>query len=918
MVNLQHDTIESVSSTEDAAVQPSIPTTINETGNSTTPVKPAGTAHLTIPSTSKNVTTTAQQPTDVAPSDSTNDPGRIAEIPEACAPQNQPVSILSDRPLSECRVPYTIFKGCTGTLPVREVKDASWPEFQEDFCPPKPDILSDKKDGRFIVPCILRDAPLVGTTLDIAKYRGKPLFGKMRSKGHMTEAWVLLADCEGLSEAEFIACQALLKSAKITYVAFTTHSYGKPDKPGMRGRMAVPLNRAVTPDEYTTVWHGFVQVFFGGQLSKVDPSGAKLHQQQGTFCCHPTRIHLAESWSNNAGVASVDALIAIGRTVEPPAKPTMPQSEEEVTARSTFPVDKIIALLEHIDPDLLEPNWFRVLAAVFNGTGGSQAGLEIVDEWSSRGQKYRGIQDVQKRWRSFDPNHPHPVKIGTLVMMAKQAGADTDAILHGEFSEIIESEEAADESDPAALPETATLEPLPTIQLRFGLLNISGKLCVFARDVLNARTNQGTARRLLLSTRSDGALLVERAVRAAYPDADAQLVAKEFFVNPDTVCYRGVEFNPKGTSENYLNLWEGPTITPREGLWLLIQDFLYAIICDGDWDSYLYLIYFIAHALQKPEEKPGVMIILIGGQGIGKGTLGRVFQRIWSATYIQVNNVGEVVGTFNAILERAYIVFLDEALFAGNRRGTDELKSIVTEPIIQISEKYQPSRQIRSVHRFVAATNADHFKNTERDDRRDFTLRVSEVRKGDLDYWTVLNDEIENGGVEAMVHDLLLVDLSGFNVRSKPNTKELVEQKIHSLDPIMRWWHDGLYNGTFGNGDNWPGFISTQDAIDGIIEVNGGRMHKKPSALIIAQALHKICPSAKQHQQQERYDRHRGYLLPSLQQARAEFALYIGGVVEWPERNCTEIECSVIEPSEVEPASHAPLGDNLAPRAADF
>ena len=121
----------------------------------------------------------------------------------------------------------------------------------------------------------------------------------------------------------------------------------------------------------------------------------------------------------------------------------------------------------------------------------------------------------------------------------------------------------------------------------------------------------------------------------------------------------------------------------------------------------------------------------MGGQGIGKGTLGHIFQKIWSATYIQVHNVKSVTGSFNAALERAYIVFMDEALFSGDRRSSDALKSLVTEPFVRINEKFQPSRQIRSYHRFVAATNADHFKNTEPDDRRDFTLRVSESRKGD-------------------------------------------------------------------------------------------------------------------------------------------------------------------------------------------
>ena len=797
--------------------------TINETGTSTTPVKPTGTAHIIIPSTSKNVTTTAQvsqPPTDIAPSDATNDPGRTAEIPEACAPQTQPVSILSDLPLTKWRGPLSTYSDLTSTRPAVVLEYCTWSEITKIIRPAKPDYLTDKSKGKFFLPYAPKDAPLVGSALAIAKSKGQPTIGKMCGKSHASDSAFGTFDIDGLPKSEYFSILDNMKNDGVSYVGFTTFSNGSPEKPGMRVRMSMAFDRPVTPEEYELAWHGVDQKYFAGQLFKTDPSGKKVYQKQGTWCCHPSRIPHAQSWFHNGGVASADVLIKIGLTVQQPAKPTMPQSGEEVTARSTFPVDKIIALLESLDPDMLEPNWFRVLASVFHATQGSLEGLEVVDAWSSRGQKYKkGQNEVEKKWRSFDPNHPHPVTIGTLIMMAKQAGADTDAILHGEFSEIIESEEGGDDCDLPAPIASPPLEPLAAMQLKFGLLNISGKLCVFARDVLNTRTNQDTARKLLLSTRSDGALLVERAVRAAYPDADAQQVAKEFFANPETVCYRGVEFNPKGTSENFLNLWEGPTIMPREGLWLLIQDFLYAIICDGDWDSYIYLIYFFAHALQKPEEKPGVMVIMIGGQGIGKGTLGRIFQRIWSATYIQVNNVGEVVGTFNAILERAYVVFLDEALFAGNRRGTDELKSIVTEPIIQISEKYQPSRQIRSVHRFIAATNSDHFKNTERDDRRDFTLRVSEARKGDLEYWTVLNDEIENGGVEAMVFDLLQIDLSGFNIRSKPNTKELVEQKIHSLDPIQRWWHDGLYNGTFANGDNWPGFISTQTAIDGINEV---------------------------------------------------------------------------------------------------
>ena len=434
--------------------------------------------------------------------------------------------------------------------------------------------------------------------------------------------------------------------------------------------------------------------------------------------------------------------------------------------------------------------------------------------------------------------------------------------------------------------EPSRLDPeqkaLSAMQKQFGLINLDGKVWVFDRISLEARTRQGIAAKLKLSPRQDGSLLIKRALEAQYPQVKAKEIVDPFWTNTHTVCYSGVEFNPEGASDNYLNLWIGPTITPQKGDWSLIRMFLLETICSGDQEAYDYLIRYIAHALQKPCEKPGVMIILLGGQGIGKGTLGRIFQRIWNATYIQVNNISMVTGSFNASLERAYIVFMDEALFVGDRRASDRLKSLVTEPEILINEKFQPARQISSYHRFIAATNADHFKNTERDDRRDFTLRVSESRKGDHNYWQDLYSEIENDGTEALVHDLLAIDLSNFNIREKPNTKELLEQKLLSLSPIANWWYECLLQGSiFEDERGWQDFVSTNKAIEGIMAVGGGRVYRKPGPREVVQEMKKLCPSAEQWQKQVNNIRNRGFILPDLEKARAEFEAYLDGPVDW-------------------------------------
>lgn len=439
--------------------------------------------------------------------------------------------------------------------------------------------------------------------------------------------------------------------------------------------------------------------------------------------------------------------------------------------------------------------------------------------------------------------------------------------------------------DGAAMPDDAARvcfnESLDLLQHKFGLIKLGGRIWGHDQPGSASLDGQGTAHKLVFFNRGDLALLMTRALKKAGLFTDCEKVVKAFFTHPATLCYEGLEFNPRGTTPHFLNLWVGPNITPTPGPWPLIHGFLLEVICDGNRDHFAYLLRYIAHALQRPWEKPGVIVVLVGGQGIGKGRLGRILRRIWASTYLHVYRTANVTGNFNADLERAFIVFLDEALFAGDRAASDALKSLVTEEIIHINEKHQPSRQVQSYHRFFIATNAEHVKHTDRDDRRDFVLRVSELRKGDFAYWAALSAEIENGGVESMAHDLLALDLSDFNVRAKPSTGELVEQKLLSLDPVGRYWHELLLGDEHVDGGDWPEFIRTDAIVAGAVAMAGKRLFRNPSASEVIKTVLRMCPSAVKGQKQDSLSRGRGLFLPSLEVARREFETFIGGEVEW-------------------------------------
>jgi hypothetical protein len=552
--------------------------------------------------------------------------------------------------------------------------------------------------------------------------------------------------------------------------------------------------------------------------------------------------------------------------------PSKSNSTSAVVTNNNFehgPLDltRLKSALAVLDPDCDEATWkLRRIAPLARAADEhSDMAVEIKDlakdwssgvldgkpskAWSTPGNSngLTGEVAFEQEWQRFSSNDYSgtPATLGTIYHDAAKAGCN---------------------------------DPLARLQKQFSLINLGGRVWMFDNLKLLAKNNPNP--KFVLSNRSDGSLLLQRAIKAEFPDIDALKTSKDFFLHPKTICYQGVEFAPNATSDGYLNLWEGPTVKVKQGKWEMIREFLLNVICDGDKTAFDYLLGLLAHALQRPEEKPGVMTILIGGQGIGKGTFARMLQAVWSTTYLQVTNIDTVTGNFNASLEQKFIVFMDEALFSGDRRASDALKSLVTEPLIHINEKHQPARQMNSFHRFFASTNADHFKNTECDDRRDFVLRVSESHKNDHEYWKRLNLEIGNGGIGAMAYDLLSMDLSNFNVRAKPSTKALIEQKLYSLSHIARWWYDSLDSGCLEH-DSWPSFMSTEIIINAVCESAGGKMYRKPNATDVIKQLKKLCPSTHPKQQQEKNSRHRGLALPSLDQARVEFEEYIGGKLSW-------------------------------------
>jgi len=249
-----------------------------------------------------------------------------------------------------------------------------------------------------------------------------------------------------------------------------------------------------------------------------------------------------------------------------------------------------------------------------------------------------------------------------------------------------------------ALPNqasTAAVSALSALQQAFAISRIGGQLRLLERQVISEAQQGSTTAAIHFIKKQDGDLILKRFIETLpIPVAKPAEVVNSFWVSPNTIEYHRLAFHPIPQPADTLNLWVPHTAVPAQGVWTVIENYLLEVICDGDLALFDYLIKFLAHALQHPEEKPGIMIVLIGAEGVGKGFLVRLLEALWGATTLQVSDIAAITGNFNAGLERAFWVALDECMFKGDKKSQDRMKSLVTEPAIQVEQKYEPSRTI--------------------------------------------------------------------------------------------------------------------------------------------------------------------------------------------------------------------------------
>src|ERR1700744_2087702 len=121
----------------------------------------------------------------------------------------------------------------------------------------------------------------------------------------------------------------------------------------------------------------------------------------------------------------------------------------------------------------------------------------------------------------------------------------------------------------------------------------------------------------------------------------------------------------------------------------------------------------------------------------------------------QISSAEHLVGRFNGHLRDTVLLFADEAYWPGNQGAEGTLKRLVTEPPIFIEAKGRDGGEVPNLLHVMMASNEDWVVPAGERERRYFNLKVSDEKLQNHGWFKAINDQLENGGYEAMLHDLL-------------------------------------------------------------------------------------------------------------------------------------------------------------------
>jgi len=370
-------------------------------------------------------------------------------------------------------------------------------------------------------------------------------------------------------------------------------------------------------------------------------------------------------------------------------------------------------------------------------------------------------------------------------------------------------------------------------------------------------------------------------------DSKREINIVEYWLkSSDRRQYKGVVFEPGKKLPAYYNLWTNFSVKPIKGDWSLFRDHILNIITNSNENQYKWVMSWMARIVQDPGgERPGTSIVLRGGRGTGKGKFVNCFGHLFGQHYIQLAQQSHLLGRFNHHLKNKVLVFADEGFWAGDKQSEGAIKNMITEPRLVIEQKGKDAITVRNCMNIIIASNNDWVVPAGIDERRFYVTDVSDAHKQDHPYFEAITKQMEDGGYEAMLYDLLEWSYTMKELRQAPKTDALLDQIRNTMDVAGKFWMERLEDGTLSSGqEGWTGEIECQALYGEYLQFSSNLKERFPlTPQLLGREIGRFCKGIDKVKTNRNGSRINVYRFPSLEECRRQYETLVRmeGLIDW-------------------------------------
>lgn len=365
-------------------------------------------------------------------------------------------------------------------------------------------------------------------------------------------------------------------------------------------------------------------------------------------------------------------------------------------------------------------------------------------------------------------------------------------------------------------------------------------------------------------------------------------LSEAWLKSPKRREYKGIIFEPQVNNPHFYNLFKGFAYEPVQGDWSLFRAHIYENICSKNIRNFDWLISWMARIVQQPGgKKPGTAVVLRGERGTGKGVFAETFGKIFGNHFTQITNSKQVTGRFNSHLKDCILSFLDEAWFAGDKSSEGVLKGLITSDRHMVELKGKDAFMVSNHVNCIIASNSDWVVPVGNRERRFFMLDVSDEHIQNHKYFDAISKEMnESGGIEAMLYDLLNLDISAQNLREAPKTTGLFTQLLQNFNSFEQFWFEKLISnddlGDFDSETSEENVISKSKLYDQYIDFCK-KINLKYifTPAVFGKNLSKYCEFDVIQRTGMDQKRFRCYVFPEKSTCRKKFSEQAGMEIDW-------------------------------------